>query len=917
MHKNGLPVWKVSSMVIVLCGLLSTGVWAQKIQVQELKTEYQKNPMGIDADAPRLSWKISTNQRNVKQDSYQIRVGKDSLHVKAGKGLLWDSGLQKSEVSVLLPYAGPLESSTRYYWQVKVKDNHGNESPWSEMNFWQTGLLKKSDWTAQWIGAEATDTLAGPSPIFRKAFALDGKIRLATLHITAHGIYEAMINGKRVGKDYMTPGWTSYNDRLLYQNYEVTNLVNSGQNVIGFTLGDGWYRGRIGFGGQRSFYGKRLAGLVQLEIIYQDGSRKVIQSDGSWKFTKGPIQYSDLYDGEVYDARLEKCGWSSVGYNDQNWTPVSIVPASSAALVSSISPLARKHEEFKVLKVIKTPKGETVLDFGQNLVGWVQFKLAGKAGSTIKFEHGEVLDKEGNFYDANLRSAKQHIQYTFKGVGQERYEPNFTYMGFRYVKITGYTGEIDPVAFKGIALYADMAPTGTFNTSNPLLNQLQHNIQWGQKGNFLDVPTDCPQRDERLGWTGDAQVFFRTAAFNMDVAGFFTKWMKDVAGDQLPNGSVPFVVPNVLDENSAGSAGWGDVATIVPWNMYLAYGDKGILKNQYASMKAWVDFMQNTSKNDLWSTGFHFGDWLYFHLQDDTDGRSAVTDKYLIAQSFYAHSTQLLINAARVLGNQEDERKYSDLLKRIKAAYVKEYMSPNGRLVSGTQTAYVLALNFDMLPEDARAQAVDRLVSNINSYGNHLTTGFLGTPYLCEVLTRFGRNDIAYELLLQETYPSWLYPVKMGATTIWERWDGIKPDGSFQTTGMNSFNHYAYGAIGDWMYRIMAGLDTDESGPGYKKITIKPKPGGKITHAEATLNSQYGITGSDWTIENGRFKLKVTIPPNTSAAILLPGAANVEVTENKQSLSKIKELSGINKKGNDLEVYAGSGTYTFEYAIKL
>lgn len=917
-QKSRLPIWKTSGMVILFCGLLSTNAWAQKIQVEDLKTEYQKNPMGIDAAAPRLSWKISANQRNVMQDSYQIRVGRDSISVKAGKGLIWDSGLQKNEHSVLLPYAGPpLESGTRYYWQVKVKDKQGKESPWSEIQFWQMGLLNKSDWTAQWIGAAPTDTLAGPSPIFRKAFPLDGKIRSATLHITAHGIYEAMINGKRVSKDHMAPGWTSYNDRLLYQNYEVTDLLKTGQNVIGFSLGDGWYRGRLGFDGQRSFYGKRLAGLVQLEVIYQDGSRKTIQSDGSWKFTKGPVQFSDLYDGEVYDARLEKNGWSVVGYNDQGWMPVSIVPASTATLVSSIAPLARKHEEFKVLKVIKTPKGETVLDFGQNLVGWVQFKLTGKAGATIKMEHGEVLDKEGNFYDANLRSAKQHIQYTFKGTGQETYEPHFTYVGFRYVKVTGYTGAIDPAAFKGIAVYADMAPTGTFNTSNPLLNQLQHNIQWGQKGNFLDVPTDCPQRDERLGWTGDAQVFFRTAAFNMDVAGFFTKWMKDVAVDQLPNGSVPFVVPNVLGKNSTGSAGWGDVATIVPWNMYLAYGDKEILKNQYPSMKAWVDFMQNTSKNDLWNTGFHFGDWLYFHIQDDSDGRSAVTDKYLIAQSFYAHSTQLLINAARVLGNKEDERKYGDLLERIKKAYVNEYMSQNGRLVSGTQTAYVLALNFDMLPEDMRAQAVDKLVRNIKDYGNHLTTGFLGTPYLCEVLTRFGRNDIAYELLLQETYPSWLYPVKMGATTIWERWDGIKPDGSFQTTGMNSFNHYAYGAIGDWMYRIMAGLDTDETGPGYKKITIRPKPGGKIAHAAATLNTQYGIAGSDWTIENGRFKLKVTIPANTTAAILLPGAANVEVTESKQPLSKIKELTRIKNQGNDLEVYAGSGTYTFEYAIKL
>ena len=382
-------------------------------------------------------------------------------------------------------------------------------------------------------------------------------------------------------------------------------------------------------------------------------------------------------------------------------------------------------------------------------------------------------------------------------------------------------------------------------------------------------------------------------------------------------GSVPFVVPNVLGEGAAGSTGWGDVATIIPWNMYVAYGDQQILATQYPSMKSWVDFMTGKSKNDLWNTGFHFGDWLFYHPEDDNDGRAAITDKYLIAQAFYAHSTQLLINSAKVLGKKADEEKYTELLDRIKKAFLKEYITPNGRMVSGSQTAYVLALNFDMLPENLRQQAVDFLVTNIESYGNHLTTGFLGTPYLCHVLTRFGRTDVAYKLLLQETYPSWLYPVKMGATTIWERWDGIKPDGSFQTTGMNSFNHYAYGAIGDWMYRVMAGLDTDESAPGYKKIIISPQPGGKITHAAAELETLYGLTVSDWKIENGLFKLKVVIPPNATAKIKLPGAAGTMVTESGTALKNIKAIGKISSQGNDVEFNAGSGTYQFEYAIKL
>jgi alpha-L-rhamnosidase len=441
---------------------------------------------------------------------------------------------------------------------------------------------------------------------------------------------------------------------------------------------------------------------------------------------------------------------------------------------------------------------------------------------------------------------------------------------------------------------------------------LQHNIQWGQKGNFLDVPTDCPQRDERLGWTGDAQVFSRTASFNMGVNNFFDKWMKDVAADQLPNGSVPFVIPNVLGPNAGGSAGWADVATIIPWNIYLAYGDKNILEQQYSSMKAWVEYMHNKSVNDLWNTGFHFGDWLFYRPTDDNDGRAAVTDKYLIAQCFYAHSTQLLINAARVLGKTEDVESYSTLLQKIKDAFLKEYMTPNGRLVSGTQTAYVLALNFDMLPEALRAQAANRLAENIKSYGNHLTTGFLGTPYLCHVLTRFGYDDVAYKLLLQDTYPSWLYPVKMGATTIWERWDGEKPDSTFETPSMNSFNHYSYGAIGDWMYRKMVGLDTYEDGPGYKHIKIQPHIGGGFTFASASLQTYYGKLSNSWKVEGDKILMDVEIPVNTTATVYIPAKNADAVKESGKILSQANGIKIKETEGDYVVLELGSGVYHFE-----
>jgi alpha-L-rhamnosidase len=898
------------------CMITGFSAFAQGIQVYDLKTEYLKNPIGIDASAPRLSWKSKSTARNVMQTSYTVRVGTDSISLAIGKDLIWNDQQKKSDASVLVPYAGPaLKSNTRYFWQVKVKDNQGKESSWSPINSWRTGLLTPADWKAQWITSALSDTVSGPNPLFRKAFLSTGKVKAATLFVTAHGVYEARLNGKKVGHDLFSPGWTSYHKRLQYHGYDVTKLISSGQNAIGFSLGDGWYRGFIGFSGKQGFYGNQLSGLLQLEVEYEDGSKKIISSDGSWKYSYGPILNSDLYNGETYDARKEVKGWSAANFNDTQWKAANVLATGDEKLVSSISPPARKKEEFKVIKLIKTPKGETVLDFGQNLVGWVKFNLKGAAGSSLTLEHGEVLDKQGNFYSDNLRRAKQQLKYIFKGEGIESYEPNFTYMGFRYVKVTGNSANLTPEAFKAIAIYADMETTGSFSTSNTLLNQLQHNIEWGQKGNFLDVPTDCPQRDERLGWTGDAQVFYRTAAFNMDVAGFFTKWMKDVAAEQLPDGSVPFVIPNVLGENSSGSTGWADAATIIPWDMYLTYGDKNVLATQYPSMKGWVDFMTSKSKNNLWNTGFHFGDWLFYRPEDDNDGRSAITDKYLIAQAFYAHSTQLLINAAKVLGHDADVNTYTDLLKNVKAAFMKEYMTPNGRLVSSSQTAYVLALNFDMLPEELRPQAVDYLVKNIESYGTHLTTGFLGTPYLCHVLTRFGRNDMAYKLLLQESYPSWLYPVKMGATTIWERWDGIKPDGTFQTTGMNSFNHYAYGAIGDWMYRTMGGLDTDPSGPGYKKVSIAPQPGGGITQASTKLETLYGLTASEWRIENGIFKLKVTIPPNVTAKVRLPGAGRAAVTESGKSLKDIKDVKDVEIKGNDMDFNIGSGIYEFTYTM--
>ncbi|HMF70640.1 MAG TPA: family 78 glycoside hydrolase catalytic domain, partial [Flavitalea sp.] len=868
----------------------------------------------IDIRKPSFSWQLTGQERNLLQTAFEIRVGTNMATLSKGKNIVWNSGKVATDESLHNLYAGPeLESAKKYFWQARVWDNKGKTSAWSEVAHWQMGLLNESDWQAKWISIGfQEDSVVRPGQLLRKEFNTTKKVQSATAFITSHGMYEAFINGKRVGDYYLTPGWTSYNKRLQYQAYDVTSLLTTGKNAIGASLASGWYRTPLAWESNVNLYGKELALLAQLRVVYEDGTVETIGTDDTWKSSKGAVISSELYDGEYYDANLEKVGWTSVSYDDKGWLPVKVKDYPKNILLATYNEPVKKHEKFKAVKVITTPKGEKVIDFGQNLVGLVEVTASGTKGDSIKIYHSEILDKAGNFYTENLRGAKQLNTYVLKGEGVEKFEPHFTFQGFRYIRIEGLKGELKPENFTAVAMYSDMKPTGNFKTSSQLINQLQHNIQWGQKGNFLDVPTDCPQRDERLGWTGDAQAFARTATYNMNVYNFFSKWLKDLAADQTDKGSVPHVIPNVLGKDANGSAGWADAATIIPWTIYTAYGDKRILEQQYASMKAWVGFMEANSTNNLWNKGFHFGDWLFYRPDDDNSGVGAITDKYMIAQCFYSNSVQIMINAAKVLNKPDDVKKYQQLLNDVKNAYVKEYLTASGRLVSSTQTAYVLALNFDMLPDSLRKQAAQRLADNIKTYNNHLTTGFLGTPYLCHVLSRFGYTDVAFKLLMQETYPSWLYPVKQGATTIWERWDGQKPDGSFQTPGMNSFNHYAYGAIGDWMYRVIAGMDTYDSMPGYKKISIKPHIGGGLTDVAADYETNYGKLSSRWQIVNGKFALAVEIPANTTAKIYIPASGVESVTEGGKTLNAVSDLKVSGKDGDYVIVDVGSGVYNFK-----
>jgi len=912
-----------TSLSIVLSLTLlapAQGLSQNALSVDGLRVEYLTNPIGIDVVQPRLSWRIASTRRNTMQAAYQLQVGTSEASLTRGANLLWDSGKMVSGASVFVDYGGPQTlSRTRYYWRVRVWDSSGRTSPWSAAAFWETGLLQPGDWTAEWITPPPTaaDSLPSPSPFLRRAFRVGDAVRSARLYVTSLGLYEIYLNGQRVGDQLFTPGWTSYRRRLQYQTYDVTALLRSGANVVGAMLGDGWYRGNLGFFRQRNLYGRQLALLAQLEIRYQSGRTERVVSDGDWKASAGPILSSDIYGGETYDARRELSGWAAAGapYDDRNWTTVGVlVYPPPAALVASLSPPVRRVRELRAVAIRLAPSGETIFDLGQNFTGWARLSVRGPAGTTVTLRFGEVLDREGNLYTANLRAAAQTDRYTLSGNGREVYEPHFTFHGFRYVAVRGLPAPADSATITGIAVSSDLAQTGSLVTSDSLLNQLQRNIVWGQRSNFLDVPTDCPQRDERLGWTGDAQVFARTAAFNMDVAGFFAKWLSDVAADQDPSGSVPWVIPNPLGGDSthfAGTAGWSDVAVIVPWTMYLTYGDRRLLERQYPSMRAWVDYARRRAGTGLiWRPGWQFGDWLALH-SDDPSYPGATTGTDLIATAFLAHSTDLVSRTAAILGHESDAAEYRARFRAIREAFNREFVSRTGRVGENTQTAYTLAIAFDLLPDSLVSVAGGRLAQDVEARDHHLTTGFLGTPYLLHVLGATGHLGDAFALLTQRTYPSWLYPITRGATTMWERWDGIRPDSSFEDPGMNSFNHYAFGAVGDWMYQNIGGIDVDSAGPGYRRARIAPRPGAGLTSASASLETAYGMLKSAWRLEGRRFVLDVAVPANTSAEVTLWDARVADVREGGVPLDGRDGVRSARQRGNNVIVDVGSGTYSF------
>ncbi|MEK5492027.1 glycoside hydrolase family 78 protein [Paenibacillus sp. FSL R7-0297] len=884
------------------------------IEVRKLRVEYKDNPLGLDVRYPRISWQLSAYERDVMQQAYQLQAAIDQDFVST----VWDSGRVESGQSLHIELKElELQPKQRYYYRIRIWDQQNRPTEWSDTAWWETGLLSPEDWEAEWITAPLAclDVQAEQAPLLRRSFHVDRQVTRARMYVTSLGLYEVELNGTRVGEDYLTPGWTSYSTRLQFQTYDITGQLAVGDNAVGAWLGNGWYKGNLAWDNKKHVFGDRTALLMQIHLIYADGVEQIIRTDQEWMVSPGPLLMSEIYHGETYDARLEQTGFSRAEYDDQLWTPAEILPYTKDILLAQENVPVKAIEELSPIALLRTPAGETVLDMGQNMVGWMRFSMEGQAGQEFQLRHFEVLDQEGNVYTDNLRAAKQTVTYIARGGVRESFQPSFTFQGFRYVQLIGFPEDLNLQDFAGIVLHSDMEPTGSFTCSNPLLNQLQHNILWGQKGNFVDVPTDCPQRDERLGWTGDAQMFIRTSAYLMNVAPFFSKWLKDLAADQLDNGGVPFVIPHVLDENSHSSAAWGDAAVICPWTIYQCYGDKRILEQQYSSMQGWVEYIRRQGTDEfLWNTGFHFGDWL--GLDARPDSYIGATDRDYIATAFYAYSVELMGKTAAVLDRTEDVQYYSQLHARIKQAFNREFITPAGRISVATQTACVLALMFGLVEGKAEERTVAKLIELLEESKYHLTTGFVGTPYLNLVLAAAGHYDAAYKLLLQTDYPSWLYQVTRGATTIWEHWDGIKEDGSFWSKDMNSFNHYAYGAIGDFLYRCVAGIEQVEEYPGYKQFLIQPHPGGGLTSAAGGLESMYGKIRSEWTIASGKIELVTVVPPNTSATVHLPDAVLAGVLENGQELQQVRGIHAVEQLEQAVKITLGSGEYRFEYTLR-
>jgi alpha-L-rhamnosidase len=865
----------------------------------DLRCEHRRDVPCVDDPAPRLSWALESSERDKRQSAYRIRVN-------SGDAQLWDSGRVASSTTVDVVYAGrALPPAGELWWAVQVWDETDEPSPWSEPACFRTGLR---EWRAEWISRDdrddpgvpvpaaeserADDVMLGrcrPAPLLRRVFAVPKPRRRAMLYVTARGVVEMQLNGERVGDAVLTPGWTDYRRRIEYAAHDVTELISDRTNVLSAIIGDGWYAGFVGMDLKRAgaHYGPHPELLCELHLEYADGTVEVIATDERWEATTGPIRYSDLLHGEHFDARCKPTGWR----------PVRTRGRDATLLVPERAQPIRVTEELPPVSVTEREPGVYVVDFGQNMVGWVQMAVEGERGTTVRLRFAEMLEEDGSLHVANLRTARAQDTYVLAGGGPEVFEPRFTFHGFRYVEVQGLA---EAPTLIGKVVHSDTPWSGWFECSSELVNQLWRNVTWGQRGNFLSVPTDCPQRDERLGWLADAQVFLPSAALNMDVAAFITKWGDDILDAQSPEGAYPDVAPRVAAERD-GAPAWGDAGIIVPWTIYQRYGDVRILERHWDAMERYVAYLVRHNPDLLWRNRRHndYGDWLSV---------GADTPREVLATAYLAYDAELMARIAGVLGRSGRAARYEQLRRDVVAAFNRAYVRDDGFIEGDTQTVYLLALHMDLLPEALRARAAERLVANIETHDWHLTTGFVGVGLLCPVLSEAGYADVAYRLLLNETFPSWGYSIRHGATTIWERWDGWTEQHGFQTPMMNSFNHYSFGSVAQWLYEYVAGIRIDPERPGYEHVVIAPTPGA-LDHAAATLRSVRGEIRSAWQQTDSGFALAVAVPANATATVVLPDGG--ELTESGMDARTAAGVRALRRENGTWIAEVGSGSYDF------
>ncbi len=900
-------------------------------KVTRLRCEYLVNPLGVDERKPRLNWILESDRRGTYQSARRVLVASSAQLLAAGKADLWDSGRIEEDRSVHIVYKGtPLTSRQACHWQVQIWDNQGT-SILSEPAFWTMGLLEDKDWQANWIAADPdylnhaehaikpTITEPGTPPWFRKIFTANDAIRKATLYASARGLFELHMNGQRIGNDIFAPEWTDYDKRIHFRTYDVTSIVKAGKNALGAVLGDGWYSGYVGWQETRGRYGLENSLLVQLEIELADGTRQIITSDNSWRCAAGPILASDFMMGETYDARYELFGWDQPDYDDKEWLNVRTATVPNIPLVAQRSEPVQIIETIDPVSVHESAPGIYIYDLGQNITGWVKLKISGPAGTRITLRHGERLNPDGTLYTENLRRAKATDTYILNGQGEETWQPRFTFHGFQYVELTGLDTLPPACTVTGCVIHSATPPAGQFDCSHPHINRLWLNGLWSQKDNFLSVPTDCPQRDERLGWTGDAQVFSRTATYNMDVAAFFTKWMVDVEDAQTPEGIFPDTAPRLREDTNfvgldglGGAAGWADAGVIIPWTLWRVYGDTRIIERHYQAMVNWLEYIQQTNPNNLRSRklGNNYGDWLC--IPSDTTFRTQSPMKTLLATAYWADDAAKLARMAEAIGQNQDAQRFQAMSEQVRQAFQKEFLLDDGKLTVDTQTAYLLALAFNLLPEKDRKRTAAHLIENIKKLNWHLSTGFIGISHLNPTLTAVGQPDVAWRLLLNEDYPSWLYPVLHGATTIWERWNGWTEEEGFFNPQMNSFNHYSLGSVGEWLYRCAAGIELDSQVNGFKKFLLRPYPGGGLSHAGAAYNSMHGTIKSRWQRQANTLTYEITIPANTTARAYIPSDPDTPIEEGGTPVEKIEGIKSLGRQEQFAVFDVPSGSYKFK-----